>query len=994
MTNPNGAAAAPDNDERAAEGRLTIDDLLLSDTPERIRKIYLGLAEEARSRDFGLLEQDVVVLDTETTGLSFKKCQLIEIAAARLSGREVVGRYHTFVHPGGPIPPEIVKLTGITDLDVTDAPSPEEAVRGLAEFVGGDPVLAHNATFDRTFVEKVRGGVDVSDNWIDTLALSRIALPRLSSHRLSDMAEAFGCDTVSHRAMDDVDALCGMWRIMLCGLAALPAGLLGRLASMHDDVEWQYRPILNHLALDMPDVPLDMPSIRRDLMEATDDHPHVDPAEKDVELVGIPADEVAAEFGPDGIVGRMYDAYETRPEQLQMAQEVRRAQSTSTHRSIEAGTGVGKSIAYLLPSALYARRNNVTVGVATKTNALTDQLVSHELPALDRQLGGDLTYFSLKGYDHYPCLRKVVRATNVELPVAQSPDNNRSEQAIEQDMLTAIAVTLAFASQSPSGDLDALGIRWRSVPRGMLTTTADECQRRRCPFFPKYCLLHGARRRAACADVVVTNHSLLLRDVEADGNILPPIRHWVVDEAHSFEAEARKQWAVEASTANARAAFEELGGTRSGTIKILMAQSGTREASTTVVGLLTKASVASARAQVATADLFDRVRGLASLAGRSSSYDKVTLWLGPDVRATEAWGDVVAAADGACRALDETCRLLDQAAEAVKEAVPDPAAALGNPTRMLKGLLEGIRLVVAGEDESYVCSAQFSRGGRAGSEALIAEKVDVGAELAERWLPEMMSVVFTSATIAVGEDFSHFDNAVGLDRLPSSMHDDVRLDSSFDYDSNMRVLVVRDLPTPGTPGYVDDLAELLYDVHVAMDGSVLTLFTNRREMERVYEILRPRLAELGLDLAMQERGAGARQVRDRFLSEKSLSLLALKSFWEGFDAAGDTLRCVVVPRLPFGNPSEPISCERALRDRRAWWRYSLPEAVIATKQAAGRLIRTASDTGVLVMADSRLVEKRYGKQFVSSMPTDQAAYLERANVARYISAWRAGDKNR
>ena len=179
MTNPDGAAAAPDNDEKDAEGRLTIDDLLLSDTPERIRKRYLGLAEEARTRDFGLLEQDVVVLDTETTGLSFRKCQLIEIAAARLSGREVVGRYHTFVHPGGPIPPEIVKLTGITDLDVTDTPSPGEAVRGLAEFVGGDPVLAHNATFDRTFVEKVRGGVDVSDNWIDTLALSRIALPRL-----------------------------------------------------------------------------------------------------------------------------------------------------------------------------------------------------------------------------------------------------------------------------------------------------------------------------------------------------------------------------------------------------------------------------------------------------------------------------------------------------------------------------------------------------------------------------------------------------------------------------------------------------------------------------------------------------------------------------------------------------------------------------------------------------------------------------------------------
>ena len=229
------AGGREENTERAA---AALERLLLPGTPEDIRANYLNLAERARTHGFDLLEEDIVVLDTETTGLSFKDCELIEISAARLSGREAVDRFETFVDPGRPIPPEIQRLTGIRDIDVAGAPSPVEAVRALADFVGGSPVLAHNATFDRTFIESVRGGSEVSDTWIDTLALSRIALPRLSSHRLSDMAEAFGCDSVTHRAGDDVDALCGMWRIILLGLSDLPAGLLGRLSEMHPEVEW------------------------------------------------------------------------------------------------------------------------------------------------------------------------------------------------------------------------------------------------------------------------------------------------------------------------------------------------------------------------------------------------------------------------------------------------------------------------------------------------------------------------------------------------------------------------------------------------------------------------------------------------------------------------------------------------------------------------------------------------------------------------------------
>lgn len=967
---------------------MTIEDLLLPDTPERVRATYLSLPQRAAEADYGLLEEDVIVLDTETTGLSVKTCKLIEIAAARLSGRAVVARYHTFVHPGMPIPPEIRALTGISDLDVVDAPSPEEAVAGLAEFVAGDPVIAHNASFDRSFIEAVPGGARVSDLWIDSLVLSRIALPRLSSHRLADMAEAFGCSAVSHRAMDDVDALAGMWRILLCALSDLPGGLLAALAGMHDEVDWAYRPILTHLALAAGDVPFSMEQVRRDLLDGVNDVIRQDALER-LPLSAPARDDVSDEFGPQGIVGRMYGTFDKRPEQVVMAEHVRRALATSTHRCIEAGTGVGKSVAYLLPLALFAKANGITCGVATKTNALTDQLVSHELPALAREIPGGLTFFSLKGYDHYPCLRHVLHSMTAELPVDQADDHTRTDHAISQDMLNALAVVLAHAAQSPSGDLDGLGIRWRSVPRGMVVTTPDECQHMRCPFFPKLCLVHGARRRAAAADIVVTNHSLLLVDVEAEGRVLPPIRHWVVDEAHAIEAEARRQWAVEVSASASRRAFESIGGTRSGAIRQLISQAAQTESATLLMGLLTKAAASTSRASIAMGELFDAISGLAAVAPRGG-YDAVTLWLGPEARETPEWARVTEAGEHACFCLEEATSFLDAATEKLAEAVKTPAEDMGDAVRDLKELRDAIRLIVDGTDTSYVYSANISRSrSRSGQESLLAEKVDIGAELAQRWLPEVMSACFTSATIAVGEDFSHFEHAVGLDQLEASSHESVRLDSSFDFDRNMRVVVCRDLPQPNDPRYLARLEDLLYDVHVAMGGSVLTLFTNRREMERVFEGLRPRLMEAGLDLACQERGAGTRQLRERFVAEKSLSLLALKSFWEGFDAAGDTLRCVVIPKLPFANPNDPIGKERERREDRAWWRYSLPEAVLAVKQAAGRLIRTSTDRGVLVLADSRLVTKRYGRQFVSSLPSKSVVELEAGNVRRYVETWRA-----
>lgn len=969
-----------------------IDALLIAGTPTAIRASYLSLPDKALQYDFGPLEDGVIVLDTETTGLSFKDCELTEIAAARIVGKDEEDTYRTFVNPGRPIPSEISQLTGIRDIDVADAPTPVEAVAQLADFAGGMPVLAHNATFDRTFVEKVKGGHEVSEFWIDTLALSRIALPMLRSHRLADMAHAFGCDSVTHRAMDDVDALCGMWPIILAGLMELPSGLIHHLSVMHEDVSWQFRPVFSYLAQMREPKPFSLKSVRYDLVKNVEGKKKRDANEAEGSLRAPTADAIERAFSSDGLVASMYPSYEKRPDQLQMALEVRDAFALESHRAVEAGTGVGKSMAYLVPAVLYAQMNDVTIGVATKTNALTDQLVSHELPALAAVLPQGMTYTSLKGYDHYLCLHRLDYAAATELP--SNDTRIGSQNTVRGEMLTALATSYAFACQAPEGDVDALGIRWRYVPRTMLTTSPAECLRNKCPYFPGECFVHGARKRAAESDVVVTNHALLLRDIDMDGRILPPIRHWIVDEAHGFEAEARRQWARELSGDLSREGFERLGGVKTGVIHSIMVKAIELEAPTLPQRLLTKTAAAASRASVSMGELFDVIHGLSKLAS-GGGYDSSQLWIDENIRATKEWGDFLELASQADARLDELAKDVRETSEALAQVDASLAADLTEAGGFAGDLLQTLRLIASGEDTSYVYSAELTRKKRDMShEKLLAQKLDVGSDLGKRWLPETKSAIFTSATMAVGKSFEHFDHAVGLDVPEAGSHKDVLLTSSYDYQNQMSVVIADDMPQPNDPRYLDSLTNLLFDVHKAMGGSVLTLFTNRRDMERVYEDLKPRLAQEGIDLLCQERGVSVRRLRNSFLSDKKTSLLALKSFWEGFDAAGDTLRCVVIPKLPFASPKDPLVRERELREDRSWWHHSLPEAVISVKQAAGRLIRTADDTGVLVLADSRLVSKRYGRQFIQSLPNPNAQRLERSNVGRYLQMWRRAHERR
>ncbi len=961
------------------------DKYLVSGTDEDVVLNYSTLAERAKDKRFGLMEQQYVILDTETTGLKVEEEELLEIAAAIMDGPEVIDTFQTFVNPGKPIPEFITELTSITEEDVKGAPYPEEAVAQLEEFVGQRNIVAHNARFDYGFIRRYSSDespLSSRECWIDSLGLSRIAMPRLVAHDQTTMCDAFGIERGGHRAIGDVLALCRLWRIMLVALDDMPKDLLTFMGEIAPGAKWPMRPIINKIAAgdgaagsgDGGSRRFSMHTFRdkRIQKDAEAGKYFIDPSNNGADLKPIDREEITWAFSKDGVVGHMYPKFEPREGQVEFALNVAEAFHTSTHRVIEAGTGVGKSISYLLPAVMFAKRNHVRVGVATKTNTLLDQLVFKELPllrkALNETLDLDFSYISLKGYDHYPCLRKVMR-------YARDMDESTSEY----DIVTVCTV-LSSVAQAVWGDLDSLSISLSKYARPNIVCSADECMHGKCSYFPKRCLLHGARKKANDSEIIVTNHALMFRDFAMDKAILPPVRYWVVDEAHGIEEEARGQFSFTVDASDLNGLLKTLG-SASGPIKQMQQEALLLEGGSAMMGSTTAVLQDIPSVQSLTDSFFGFVKGLGNLVSKSS-YATQEIWINQERRETEEWQTVETAGSSLLSSLDKLirdCRGVVSMAEEFEE-LAEYATEVSNTMAMLGGALESLSLILDGTNHDYYYYAKVHSDANKSAESLSAALVDLGGELSERFFPEANSVILTSATIAVGESFDYFSHRVGRDRLESTLWESCKLQPSEGFYDNMHTIVVKDLPEPRSPGYFEELEALILNVHMGLGGGVLTLFTNRREMLQVYEDINPTLKQAGIELLCQSAGKSKRVLRDEFMNKEDSCLFAMKSFWEGFDAPGRTLRCVLLPKLPFSRPDDPLYQERSSRQNDAWKSYVLPQAIIDTKQAAGRLIRSKEDSGFLILGDRRLQTKWYGKMFLKAFPKESQRVVTIADI--------------
>jgi len=1022
-------------------------------TCAEVRNRYFSLLEAVKTASFGELDRDVVILDTETTGFSLNHDELIQIAAARMSKGKIKEWFVTFVNPGQPIPEEITHLTSINDSDVAEAPSPEEALSQLVEFVGTSDIVAHNAEFDRSFITKSMFGTVLLQNlWIDSLDLARIALPRLKSHRLIDLVTAFGAPRSTHRADADVEALCAIYRILLAATAAMPDALLEEIANMAEEEDWATVKIFKHFsraekATTTSCVNSQEEAISSSTLMSSEKLPEsenqaptnrkISPQSrnfslrkmrldriKEVSLIAKPdADVIAADpqkgltfpseetlaraFTSEGMVGGLYENYETRQEQAIMAQRIGKAFSSSTNLAVEAGTGVGKSMAYLVPAMLTAKQNNITIGVATKTNTLLDQLVYKELPliaeAYERQTSGSqeakgtlvnsapekggqkLDFTALKGFSHYPCLRKISRLVNngpkkVTVngkPVLQAP---------------SLAALLSYIEQSEYSDMDALKIDYRALPRYTITTASVECLRRKCPFYGAPCFVHGARRRAEAADIVVTNHSLLFCDIAAEGGLLPPIRYWIIDEAHGAEAEARSALSLEISAEEVLRLSGRLASSDATFNPFIRAgrKAGSEEGNTLLFGQLAKAQKAAQAFDQAAEGFTNNIKSLAFFNAnkRNKGYETMELWINDDIRASETFAQLASFGRIFCDAIDKLI-LAGQEVVGLLEDLPEVAEIqreIAATIISLKEMFHAAESILFSAPPTYAYAAVLTSKKDRIIEKMQALLINVGEQLNETLFANTHSIIFASATLTVADSFDSFEDALGLNESEFSQTATCQLASSYDFDSQMTVYVANDIPEPNDPTYLQALQKLLIQTHAAQEGSMLTLFTNRKEMEKCFEETQEALKSKGLRVACQKWGLSAKGLRDDFLADEHLSLFALKSFWEGFDAPGSTLKGVIIPKLPFAKPTDPLYCERALRDQHAWFRYVLPAAVLETKQATGRLIRCADDSGCVILADRRLLTKGYGKTFLKSMPSKTIKICSTAEIAQDLAA--------
>ena len=682
---------------------------------------------------------------------------------------------------------------------------------------------------------------------------------------------------------------------------------------------------------------------------------------------------IAHAFSPEGLLGTLYEDYETREEQREMALAVHKAISQSCNLAVEAGTGVGKSMAYLVPLVYAAKENGITVGVATKTNALLDQLVHKELPLLSSALG--ITYAPLKGFNHYPCLRKV------ETLIKQGPKTIiYKKQPLNQT--PSLAALLSFIVQSDYDDIDALKIDYRAIPRKRITTSSAECLRRKCPFFGRSCFVHGAREQAQRCDVVVTNHSLLFWDTRFEGGLLPPIRYWVVDEAHGAEAEARRAFSLSTSSNEIMTLVKRVTAD-SASVNVLTrvkrSAQAPEEGQALYDALIVKAETAAGAFSIAAEEFCLSAKDLLVFdqKSRSRGYEWFDLWLNSEIRTSETYQGVREYA----RSLYNTLEKLIKATRdlvAYAEQMDDTSSAqreLALVALELRELYETLDIIFFHESDNNVYSVRLNRAKGVLDEVFTVQPLDIGKSLNEFLYPETRSVIYASATLSIDGQFDAFNRAVGFNEADESRAEVLKVESSFDFDTNMHIYVPTDIPEPQDPHYLEALESFLIKLHRAQKGSLLTLFTNRREMEQCFGKVQPALKEDNLRLVCQKWGVSVKGLKDDFLKDEHLSLFALKSFWEGFDAPGSTLKGVVIPKLPFGLPTDPLSCERQQRDDRAWAHYSLPSAVIEVKQAVGRLIRTATDKGIVVLADRRLITKYYGKKFLNSLPSKNISYL-------------------
>ncbi|MDF9840282.1 MULTISPECIES: ATP-dependent DNA helicase DinG [unclassified Paenibacillus] len=945
------------------------------------------------------------VLDFETTGTQ-SVGEIIQVGLAIIEEDRSVSRvYGSYVKPGTSIPPFITGLTGITDADVADAPELDEMMMELVPLLDDVVLVGHNVAFDFHFLQNALdrcGYLPFQGRILDTIDFLKICFPSLTTYQLGAVSAHFKL-THERPHQADSDALATALVLLKCldELYSLPLLTIQRLnelfAGEDSDLAWYFDGLLHEREMETFQPEGELTFHRQLALAVGDWNELVSPRE---EGSGNPLENVSFEDYMAEVTARLKDTlpqYETRESQEIMIGEVKTAFQEEKHLLIEAGTGTGKSLGYLLPAIYHSVRTDQKVMVSTHTINLQDQLRERDIPLLTTVVPFPFKAAVFKGRGHYLCLRKF-----------EHKINNKDFVSTREETLTA-AQMLVWLTQTQSGDDEELNLSgrggdfWESV-----ASDTDSCLGRSCPWFRK-CYYHRAKHEAGIADVVITNHSKLFADVKAGHQLLPAYEHLVIDEAHHLEDVAGKHLGMQMKYFTVAHTLTRLyKDSKSGQLPALrqtLQSSGSEQASewSSVIDriypdLLTVKETWDVLSDKLFGLLPDRSDAAAGEAGQLVSR------LHPGKKPRD-WEELAALENTLNLSLSDIIRrgdkMLSEMRDTDSQSSSDSLVTdIGGLFKDLASIREQIRFFMGLNDENVVYWMEGSSNYRGKSLQLYAVPVDVSAQLKELFFDKKKSITLTSATLSVDKSFQFMIDNLGLgeaaeqERLMTAL-----LPSPFNYREQALLVIPRDFPSVkgsvGDARFVDKLVHSLAEAAVATKGRMLVLFTSYKMLRQVYDPLKEALATEDIAVLGQgvEGGSRSKLIR-RFQDSSAAVLLGTSSFWEGVDIPGDALTCLAIVRLPFQPPNHPLAEAKAellqAQKKNPFMKLSVPQAVIRFKQGFGRLVRTAQDRGIVIVYDTRVIESYYGKYFLYSLPGPKMEHMLTEQMVPRIEEWLEG----
>lgn len=877
----------------------------------------------------------VVGIDVETTSLDPKTGDIIEVACIRydLSSRQELDRFTSLIRPRkSSIPSIVTSITGITNEMVADKPSFTQIVPHLQAFIQPTDILVgHNVSFDVSFLQ--HAGLPLKNMVWDTFLLATSAYPQAESYNLGMLAKMIGIPSgTEHRATDDVLLTFQVLFAMAEQLAAsqqtadIIADLLQKNGLGH------YLPLFS--VRSTPNTP---PRISHPLAPA----PVF--SYTDAPLKNQISDLLKA----GGFLEKTLPGFVSRPAQESMASMVLETIENKEKAFLEAPTGTGKTLGYLVPALAFLEKNPDTkpIIISTYTRTLQDQLSSRDLPRLLSALGSRKRYALLKGRRNYLCTTTL----NQDLGKPHSPD--------EVWMLIKV---LLWLEQGGSGDIEQL----KTTHQGdqyLKTLTADSltcrfaCTDSACPYTQ-------ALERARSADIVVINHALLAQRALGEDTSLP-FHHLIIDEAHHLPSALRSGLEHDLS-------YSALDHRMVGLVQSL------KSLHDTSWRLLR-------REMEYIPDAYTTFHEAIHTFYTTHRGDKKTLRLTPSMRRNTAWKTIEKASD----VLVSKLRLIQGLGSSMLSLFSTEKDGY-----MLKQSLQDL--------EQWVVQFQAYVSGDTTRVQWIEEKMathfslvpdiqlrDAPLSIATILAPffeRIDSVCCTSATLSTGTNFSYIKALLGL---PAAK--ELRIASSpFTYKSQMLLYIVEDSPHPTSTDFERTLSRLIYDVSTLLGGKTLVLLTSHRAVKSLYNMLNKSLYKEAINLYAQKITGGRNSIIERFLHKQPAVLLGTSSFWEGIDMPGETLSCVIIPKLPFATPDDPITEAIAEADNKDGFTHlSVPHMILRLRQGIGRLIRTSTDKGVVILTDPRFLKFEYGSQVLKSLPPATITIGPRHELIPTMTDW-------